>query len=178
MLALHHRTAMATTNEAAVQALAADRVRIGEIMTRGAITVRADLGLEQLVDLFLEQGLSRVPVVDDEGRAVGVVSKTDLVIDQHERGDTEVSQLGAEEGGRHVHEVGGLVRDVMTPIAFTLPASTTIGEAARRMLADNVHAVPVTSDKGQVIGWLSSTDIVAWVAGVQLGQSAEASPAR
>lgn len=167
---------MATTIEAATQALDADRVRIGEIMTRGATTVRADLGIEQLVELFLEQGLSRVPVVDDGGRPIGVVSKTDLVIDQYERGDTEVSQLGAGEPGRHVHEVGGLVRDIMTPLALTLPASTPIGEAARRMLADNVHAVPVTSDTGQVIGWFSSTDLMAWVAGVELGQPAEARP--
>ena len=147
-------------------------------MTRGAITVRADFGLEQLVDLFLEQGLSRVPVVDDDGRAIGIVSKTDLVLDQHERGDTELSQLGADGRGRHVHEVGGLVGDVMTPVALTLPASTTIGEAARRMLADNVHAVPVTSEQGEVIGLLSATDFMAWVAGVHFGQAEAASSAR
>lgn len=166
---------MAKQSEPAPQLLAADRTRIGEIMTRGAITVRADLGLEQLVDLFLDQGISRVPVVDDDGRAIGMVSKTDLVIDQHARGDTEVSQIGAGGPGRHVHEIGGLVRDVMTPVALTLPATTSIGEAARRMLADNVHAVPVTSDDGQVIGLLSATDIMAWVAGVHFGQSEAAS---
>ncbi len=69
----------------APQLLAADRARIGEIMTRGAVTVRADNSLEQLVALFLEQGISRVPVVDDDGRAIGIASKTDLVIDQYER---------------------------------------------------------------------------------------------
>jgi CBS-domain-containing membrane protein len=162
----------------APQLLAADRTRIGDIMTRGAVTVPADLGLEQLVDLFLEQDLSRVPVVDDDGRVVGVVSKTDLVIDQHARGDTEVSQLGASGRAQHVHEVSGLVRDVMTPVAFTLPATTTIGEAARRMLADHVHAMPVTSDDGHVIGLLSATDIMAWVAGVQFEQPAAATPTR
>ena len=173
--------ATTTTAAAAAQPLAADRVPIGEIMTRGAITVRDDLGLEPLIDLFLEQGISRVPVVDERGRAIGFVSKTDVVIAQHERGDTEVSQAGAGalagDDGRHVHEVGGLVRDIMTPIALTLPASMSVAEAARRMLADNVHAVPVTSETGQVVGWLSSTDIVAWVAGVQLGHAVAASPA-
>ena len=148
----------------APQVLAANRARIGEIMTRGAITVRADTSLEQLVGLFLEQGISRVPVVDDDGRAIGIASKTDLVVDQYERGDTEISQTGAGGRGRHVHEVSGLVRDIMTPVAFALGDTTTIGEAARRMLADNVHAVPVTSGDGRVIGVLSATDIVAWVA--------------
>jgi CBS domain-containing protein len=147
------------------QLRAADRTCISDVMTRGAITVRADTGLEQLVELFLHQGLSRVPVIDDSGGVVGIVSKTDLVIDQHERGDTEVSQAGAGGQGRHVHEVGGLVRDVMTPVAFTLPPNTMLGEAARRMLADNVHAVPVVSEKHELVGMLSATDIVAWVAG-------------
>ncbi|HEU4729583.1 MAG TPA: CBS domain-containing protein [Kofleriaceae bacterium] len=136
-------------------------------MTRGAISVRADLSQEQLVDLLLDQGISRVPVVDGDGRPIGVVSKTDLVTAQHEHGDTEVSQAGAGGRGRHVHEVGGIVRDIMTPVAFTLPETTSIGEAARRMLADNVHAVPVVSAENRVIGVVSATDIVAWVAGAQ-----------
>ncbi len=148
----------------APQLVAADRARISEIMTRGAVTVRADTGLEQLVATFLEQGISRVPVVDDDGRPIGIASKTDLVIDQYEHGDTEISQDGAGGRGRHVHEVSGLVRDIMTPVAFTLPETLTIGDAARRMLADNVHAVPVTSADGRVAGVLSAMDIVAWVA--------------
>lgn len=148
----------------APQLLAADRTRIFEVMTRGAVTVRADASQEQLVTLLLEQGISQVPVVDDDGRPIGVVSKSDVVIAQHERGDTEVSQADAGGQGRHVHEVGGLVRDIMTP-AFTLPETVSIGEAARRMLADNVHAVPVVSPDNRVIGVLSATDIMAWVAG-------------
>jgi CBS domain-containing protein len=158
---------MPTSPQPAAQLLAADRTRITEIMTRGAITVRASLSLEQLVDLFLEQGISRAPVVDDDGRPIGMVSKTDLVIAQHERGDTEVSQAGAGGWGRHVHELGSTVRDVMTPVVFSLPETTSIGEAARRMLADNVHAVPVVSAQDQLVGLLSATDIMAWVAGVQ-----------
>lgn len=149
----------------APQLLAADRTRISEVMTHGAVTVRADASQEQLVTLLLEQGISQVPVVADDGRPIGVVSKSDVVIAQHERGDTEVSQAGAGGRGRHVHEVGGLVRDIMTPVAFTLPETASIGEAARRMLADNVHAAPVVAPDNRVIGVLSATDIMAWVAG-------------
>lgn len=166
---------MADETKSGAQVEAANRTNIGEIMTRDVVTVRADFGIEQLVDLFLERGLSRVPVVDDAGHPIGIVSKTDLVVDLHESGDTTVSQSGAEEPGFHVHEVGGIVRDVMTPLALTLPATLSIGEAARRMLAHNVHAVPVVSDDGKVVGMLSATDVVAWVAGVQLGQDHAAS---
>jgi CBS domain-containing protein len=162
---------MPTRSQPAPQLLAADRTRIADIMTRGAIIVRADLSLEQLVDLFLEQGISRAPVVNDDGRPIGMVSKTDLVIAQHERGDTEVSQAGTDGWGQHVHELGSTVREVMTPVVFSLPETTSIGEAARRMLADHVHAVPVVSAQDQLVGLLSATDIMAWVAGVQFPQA-------
>jgi CBS domain-containing protein len=156
---------MANHYEPASQLLAADRARVADIMTRGAISVRDDFGLEQVVELLLDQNISQVPVVDEAGRLVGIVSKTDLVIDQHEGGDTAVSQAGSGGRGRHVHEVGGLVRDVMTPIVVALDEATTIGEAARRLLADNIHAVPITDRRGNLVGILSATDIVAWVAG-------------
>ena len=151
---------------------AADRVRIGDLMTRGVVTVHPDLGIEELVELLLDRGLSRVPVVDDEDRLIGFVSKTDLVVDQHVRGDNiEVEQLGGGGRGRHVHEVSGLVRDVMTPAAFSLPETASLGEAARRMLADNLHAVLVTGAGGKLVGMLTATDVVAWVAGADVPPS-------
>jgi CBS domain-containing protein len=154
------------TEKLAPQVLAAERTRIDEVMTRGPIVVREDLGIEQLVELFREHGLSRAPVVNDDGRLVGIVSKTDLVEDFHQRGDTgEVDQHGAG-AGQHVHVIGEVVRDVMRPLVFSLPATTSLLEAARRMLANNVHAVPVTSEAdARVIGILSTTDMMAWVAG-------------
>lgn len=157
------------------QQVAADQTRIVDIMTRGAVTVSPDLGIEPLIELFLERGLSRAPVVDDGGRLIGMVSKTDVVIDQYQRDDTEVDQSGAGGPGRHVYAERGFVRDIMTPVAFALPDTTSVGEAARRMIADNVHAVPVTSG-GKVVGILSSMDVMAWVAGVELAQPAPRSP--
>jgi len=67
--------------------------------------VREDLGIEQVVDLFRERGLSRVPVVNEEGTLVGIMSKTDLVEELYMRGDTEeVDQSGADFG-QHVHVI-------------------------------------------------------------------------
>ncbi len=144
---------------------AADHTTVAAIMTHEPVTVRPDLGLDQLVDLFLERNLSRVPVVDDNGKLIGIVSKSDLVIEQYMNGDTAVDQRGASRG-MHVQAVGGVVRDIMSPVAFSIPSTMTIGAAARRLLADNVHAFPVVSIEGELVGMLSATDIVAWVAGL------------
>lgn len=152
--------------EVAPQLLAADRTPIAAIMTRSPVVVHPELDLEELVRTFLEQNVSRAPVVDYENKLIGIVSKTDLVVDQYVRGDTQVDQRGVCEPGSHVHEPGRNVGEVMTHVAFSLPETTSIGAAARRMLADNVHAMPVTASDGRVVGIVSATDVLAWVAGV------------
>jgi CBS domain-containing protein len=137
-----------------LQLVAAERACVADIMTADVVSVRDELALDQLVALFVERDLSRAPVIDVSGRPIGMVSKTDVVVEQHRR-DTQEGELGRT------------VRDVMTPVAFTVHTATTIGNAARRMLRDHLHAVPVIGAAGQLIGMLSATDIVAWVAGVR-----------
>jgi CBS domain-containing protein len=149
------------------QLLAAEHAHVSDIMTRGAITVRAELSLERLRELFVERDLSRAPVVDERGHLLGMISKTDLVIDQHQRGDLEVDQRGAGEPGNHVHAIDNTVRDIMTPVAFTIHATTSVADAARRILRDHLHAVPVVGHSGQLLGMLSASDVVAWVAGIR-----------
>ncbi|HET9626700.1 MAG TPA: protein-L-isoaspartate(D-aspartate) O-methyltransferase [Kofleriaceae bacterium] len=149
------------------QLIAAEDARVADIMTRDPITVHPELSLEQLRGLLLERDLSRAPVVDAHGRLIGMVGKTDLVVDQHQRGDNEVDQRGADEPGSHVHAIEGTVGDIMTPVAFTVHATTSVGDAARRMLRDHLHAVPVADYAGQLVGMVSASDIVAWVAGVR-----------
>jgi CBS domain-containing protein len=157
------------TEKIAPQVLAAERTRIYEVMTREPIAVREDQSVEQVVELFRERGLSRAPVVSGDGRVVGIVSKTDLIDDLHLRGDTEEVDPQGAGYGQHVHAMGALVRDVMRQVVLSLPATTSLLEAARTMLAGNVHAVPVTSEAdGRVIGILSTTDVTAWVAGAPL----------
>lgn len=145
----------------------AKRTPIREVMSHDVVTVRGDATLEQLADLLLVRGLSRVPVVDEAGRPIGVIGKTDLVAEHHVRGDTaEVDQRGGRSPGEHVHEVDALVRDVMTPLTVSLPPTASVAEASQIMVTRNLHALPIVSD-GRVVGMLSSTDVVAWVAGIR-----------
>lgn len=153
----------------------AQHTRVAELMSTDVVTVRPDLSIESLVEIFLERGLSRVPVVDDEGRPIGVVAKTDVVTDSHFRGDT------TEEGrpelqrspnvrytpeGFHTHVTGALVGDVMTPTIVSLPESASVAHAAELMATQHLHGVPITSSSGRLIGLLSALDVVGWVAGL------------
>ncbi|MBK7583942.1 MAG: CBS domain-containing protein [Myxococcales bacterium] len=152
----------------------AETTPVSKIMTKNVVCVPPDLGLEALTGLFLDRGISGAPVVDASGRTLGVVSKTDVLREHQDRGDTaeqgepEVFRDGIRAGlDRGMHVVGNdeaTVKDVMTPLAFTVAEGTSIARAAALMALEGVHRVPVASAAGKVVGILSALDILRWLA--------------
>jgi CBS domain-containing protein len=123
---------------------AADLTPLSSVMTADVVCVTPDLGLTALTTLLVERGFSGAPVVDAEGRPLGVVSKTDLL--------------------REPLTSRGTVGDVMMPLAFTLPETASLSQAAALMVEEGVHRLPVVSSEGKVIGLLSSFDVMRWIA--------------
>lgn len=119
---------------------------VREVMTLGARCVTPDVSLEAVRGLLMEEGISAAPVVDEEGKPIGVVSKTDLVRSCHE--DTPRS----------------LVRELMTPLCFTLAEHTALGHASALMAYEGIHMAPVLDSGGQVVGVLSSFDVMNYLA--------------
>lgn len=152
----------------------AETTPVAEVMTKHVVCVPPDLGIEALTDLFLERGISGAPVVDSAGRTLGIVSKTDVLRDYADRGETgEVGKPELQSGGiraqldrgMHVQELrDATVRDVMTPLAFTLPESASIARASALMALEGVHRVPVVAPNGKVVGILSALDVLRWLA--------------
>ncbi len=116
------------------------------IMARRVVCVRGDMDSSQARDRMLERGLSGLPVVDNWGRAIGVISKTDLV--EHEVTGTPI---------------GRQVADVMTPLVFSLPPEASIGRAAALMAYEGIHRVVVVDRSGYVVGLVSALDIARWL---------------
>lgn len=159
----------------ALAATRAARIPVSAIMTAGVVCVQGDLSADALAALLLARGFNGAPVVDEKGRAIGIVSGTDLVRQRHEaerfaeRQAPQVRQRRAVEhdfgrGDDAGRTTPTTAADVMTPIAFALPESATIAEAAAIMSFEGVHRVPVVSPSGQVAGILSSLDILGWLA--------------
>ena len=148
---------------------------IGELMTRAVRTVSPETSVENLVEILLGSGISAVPVVDADGRAVGIASKTDLLRRYH--GDAGAAEAvpatlhtrdGVElefEQGFHTLGTGELsVAEVMTPRVLNLPEDATVGHAAAVMSFEGVHRLVVNTRDGQVAGILSALDILRWLA--------------
>jgi CBS domain-containing protein len=124
----------------------AERTPLSSIMSAGVVAVASDLPVESLALLLLQQRIGGVPVVNDAGRPIGVVSRSDLL--RLELDPTE----------------GAVVADIMMPVAFTLTESASISHAAALMAYEDIHRVPVVSSDGTVVGIVSSLDIVRWLA--------------
>jgi len=127
----------------------ADIVSVTDIMSRGVTCATREFRSEELARLLVRSRIGCVPVVDGDGRVVGIVSKLDLV-----------EQLLAMEPPAERRTAG----ELMMPIALTLGPHATIAQAASLMANHDVHHVPIVNDSGGLVGIVSSLDIVRWLA--------------
>lgn len=147
---------------------AAERTPVSSVMTNDVVCVHEDVSLESLTSLLVERSISGLPVVDQDSRAVGIVSKTDLVRYQREQHDHD----GTGHAGENALEQAccsarlgmSTVSEIMTPVALTVPEEASIASATAVMAARAIHRLPVVDDFGRVVGVLAATDIVDWVA--------------
>jgi acetoin utilization protein AcuB len=123
-------------------------------MTRAPVVVRADAPVAVAVDLLRAGKIRHLPVVDETGRLVGIVTDRDLrqlVFDpmvQEALGETAVTLSGFK------------VREVMTWGVVSVRPDTDLRAAARLMRERKLGALPVVRD-GAVVGILSETDVLA-----------------
>lgn len=120
----------------------ADRTPVADLCPRGAVAVRGDLPLAEVAPLLLERDLDALPVVDPDGRAVGIISKTDLL------------RPRAPEA---------TVFDAMTHAAITAPEGAPVSEVAALMTSHGVHQLPVVDAEGRVVGLVGSLDLLGWL---------------
>ncbi len=148
----------------------ASRLPLSSVMTGDIVCVRPGLTIEALAALFVDRRISGAPVVDDSGRPIGVVSKSDLVRARVEDGVALVADVWRPEDAWTVHgfhlepQSAGTVADIMMPLAFTLPEDATLSQAAAIMACEGVHRVPVTAGDGTIVGIVSAMDVVRWLA--------------
>lgn len=136
----------------------ADRVPITEIMSREIICARGNLELSKVVWLMTHRRLGCLPVVDERRHPIGVITKFDLM----EHLDAAMQSVGdgcpmpADLTPRDAEEV-------MMPIAFVLEEQATVAHAAAMMSLEDTHHVLVVRSSGELVGVVSSKDVVEWL---------------
>ena len=99
-------------------------VPIGDVMTRSVVCVLEYTSTAMLEELLLDHDLSSVPVVDNQGKLVGLVSMTDIVRELHYQAEAAGVSLADDLAwGFHAEPEPLTVAHLMTPVGFELPAS-------------------------------------------------------
>jgi CBS domain-containing protein len=124
-------------------------VPVTDIMTREVVSASADATLGAVIDLVVGCYLGCVPIVDDDGCPIGMITKRDLVEPLRSGGTSDPTRTA---------------QDAMLPLAFTLDEHATVAQAAALMASEGLHHVPIVSVKGRLAGIVSSLDIVRWLA--------------
>jgi CBS domain-containing protein len=133
-------------------------MKVADIMQTTLETIGTDDSVADAVTTIAEQHVSGLPVVNDRGRLVGVISSTDVLLLLSEAGDAERRAAVLDET---------LVREIMTAKPVTVEPDADVHEAARQMLYGEIHRLFVEYD-GALVGVLSQSDIVGAVAGARL----------
>jgi CBS domain-containing protein len=154
------------------RAAPAKEPHVSSIMSKEVVTVRKGASVESVVELMLAHGLSRIPVVDENDRLIGVVSKTNLVAKSHEAGAageplSPREALVAEQRGYHLQAEAATLEEVMSRSVMALSEDATLRRAAELMVGAQVHGLPVVTSSGRLVGFLSSMDIMAWISGLR-----------
>jgi CBS domain-containing protein len=146
-------------------------------MALNPVSIHRDAGVREALELLTDRGYGAAPVIDEAGRPIGVISRTDLLI--HDRECVRHARVASEpasayESGdwdlfpeRSMTEGFGIevtdptrVGEIMTPAIFSVALDTPAPEVVRRMLELKVHQLFVLDSDLALVGVISPLDVL------------------
>ncbi len=144
-----------------------------DIMSTTVITVTPDTSVEELGRLFIERGVSGVPVVDEKQALVGIVTENDL-IRQNERFhiptllrifDAIIPLQGSAAIEAEIRRMSASkVSEICTKKVITVDPETSLQDIATIMSEKGVHLLPVVSS-GRLVGIIGKMDVIRGTVG-------------
>jgi CBS domain-containing protein len=145
-----------------------------DVMVSPVITVKPYSSVKEVAKTFLDKRISAVPVVDDHGKVVGIVSEGDLMhraeagTERHQswwlRALTGDETLAADYVKAHARKVS----DVMTHDVITVTPETPLHEIAVLFEKHSIKRVPIVNN-GQLVGIVSRANLIQAVASTRKG---------
>lgn len=138
-------------------------MRIYDVMIRNVISVRPDTPLKEVARLLADHGIGGVPVTDEDGLVLGVVSESDFLIKEKGRDYVHQSRLARLLGQPNPDFAKVMARsagEAMTAPALTIDSKiASVREAAIVMSNRGINRLPVT-ESGHLVGIITRGDIV------------------
>lgn len=130
-------------------------MRASEIMSAPVITAKGSAQLKEIAALMLHNDIGAVPIVDDDGLLIGIVSEDDILPLQSIE-DPRLHALTRSVGKKRVARTAAevMIRDV-----FTTRQDADVTEVARLMHTKHLKTLPVV-EEGRVVGIISRRDVL------------------
>jgi len=144
----------------------------GDLMTPNPVSIEASAPLAEVLAFLIDTGYSAAPVIDDAGRPIGVVSRTDIVVYDRARalsparvpgyyGHAEPVAAGETSGEADLpRDTAVRASDLMTPAVFSVAPETSALRVAEDMARLNVHRLFVVDRAGVLVGVISALDLL------------------
>ncbi|GAA5025590.1 CBS domain-containing protein [Streptomyces siamensis] len=133
---------------------------VSDVMTPTVVAVGRDAPFKDIVTLMEQWKVSALPVLEGEGRVVGVVSEADLLPKEEFR-DSDPERFTRQRRLADLAKASGLTAwDLMSTPAVTVHADAALAEAARIMAQRKIKRLPVVNDVGLLEGIVSRADLL------------------
>jgi CBS domain-containing protein len=135
---------------------------VKDLMTTQVVTVTPQTPFKQIVARLADHRVSALPVVDDDGLVLGVVSEADLLLkEEFPDPDQDTPLLWTRRRRRERDKAAAsTARDLMTVAVVSISGDATVPEAARRMHHARVKRLPVVDERGRLVGIISRGDLL------------------
>ena len=118
-------------------------VNVEKIMNPNVIVIRADEPCKAAVEIFLHKRVGSLPVVDNDGRLIGILSESDLMLPANVDRD---------------------VGDILTRDVLTVQEGCTVAKVIRVFQSKRIRCIPVVDGAKKVVGVIGRKDILAYYA--------------
>jgi CBS domain-containing protein len=135
-----------------------------EIMTTPVITIGPTAPFQEIVSVMLEHAVGGLPVVDDNGRVLGIVTKADLLPNTEAPRTELIPWRRPSWGAEQITDQHGMVGettagDLMTKNVITAEEETATHQLGQLMLCHRINRLPIVKD-GVLVGIVTRTDIL------------------
>lgn len=138
-------------------------MQAADVMTQNVITVSPDSEVREIATLLLQHGISAVPVVNESGKVLGIVSEGDLMRrvenDTQERTSWWLKLFAGHSAADYVKSHGRRAQEVMTPDPLTIGEEMPLHKISRLLEKHRIKRVPVVKE-GRLVGIVSRSNLL------------------
>ncbi|HUS39979.1 MAG: CBS domain-containing protein [Pirellulales bacterium] len=142
-------------------------LRVGDVMSKNVVRIPHNDTMAAAAEVLDRNDVSGAPVVDEEGRCMGVISNSDFVLRTTRSAAIadDVKEVFVQDAPGEAYHLESInqdqVRHHMTDFVESISPDTSILDAARAMCKEHIHRLVVLDAKKRPVGLVSSLDLVA-----------------